>query len=154
MINFPRTKLVKISTPYMKSGVLFDDFKKAFGQDDPDLLVWRASTTLMNPTITEARLAREARLDPLRFAREYEAEFAEDVEQFLPSAWVEQAVVPGRHELPPNTQCRYIAAVDVSAGGPDAFTLSIVHLEGSGTERRVIQDVMRGWSRRGSETLD
>src|SRR5205823_15111969 len=41
-----------------------------------------------------------------------------------------------------------------SAGGPGAFTLSIVHVECSGAEGRVIQDVMRGWSRRGSESLE
>jgi hypothetical protein len=28
MINFPSTRLVKISTPYMKGGVLFDDFRR------------------------------------------------------------------------------------------------------------------------------
>jgi hypothetical protein len=39
MIAFPSTRLVKISTPYMKGGVLFDDFRRGFGQDDPDLLV-------------------------------------------------------------------------------------------------------------------
>jgi hypothetical protein len=74
MISFPSTRLVKISTPYMKSGILFEDFKRGFGQDDPDLLVWRASSRLMYPTISTERLDRERRLDPVRAAREYEAE--------------------------------------------------------------------------------
>jgi len=39
MIAFPTTRLVKISTPYMKGGVLYEDFTRGFGQDDPDLLV-------------------------------------------------------------------------------------------------------------------
>jgi hypothetical protein len=39
MIPFPPTRLVKISTPYMKGGVLYEDFTRGFGQDDPDLLV-------------------------------------------------------------------------------------------------------------------
>jgi hypothetical protein len=154
MIAFPSTRLVKISTPYMKSGILYDDFKRGFGQPDPDLLVWRAPSLLMNPTLRAERVERERRLDPLRFAREYEAEFAEDLEAFLPSAWVDQAVIPGRHELPPREGVRYVAAVDPSGGGADAFTLSIVHAERQGAERRVIQDVMRGWSRRGGESLD
>ncbi len=154
MIAFPTTRLIKISTPYMKSGVLFDDFKRGFGHDDPDLLVWRASSLLMNPSLRAERLDREQRLDPLRFAREYLGEFAEDIDVFLPSAWVEQAVVSGRHELPPDNRFRYVAAVDPSGGGADAFTLVVAHTEGSGTERRVVQDVMRGWSRRGSESLD
>jgi len=93
MVGFPAPKLVKISTPYLRGGIVYDDFQRAFGQDDPDLLVWRASTLLMNPSLTPERLERERRLDPSRFAREYEAEFAEDVEAFLPGAWVDQAVM-------------------------------------------------------------
>lgn len=150
MLGFPSPRLVKTSTPYMKSGVLWSDFRQAWGQENPDLLVWRASTTLMNPSITAARLERERRLDPLRFAREYEAEFAEDIDAFLPSAWVDDAVVAGRHELPPRQDVTYIAAVDPSGGGADAFTLSIVHAEGTGSEARVVQDVMKGWTRAGS----
>jgi hypothetical protein len=147
MVQFPKTKLIKISTPYMKSGVLYDDFKRAFGQDDPDLLVWRASSLLMNPVLRADRLERERRLDPGRFAREYEAEFAEDVDAFLPSTWIDAVVHTARRELPPQQGLRYIAAVDASGGGADAFTLAIVHAEGEGAARRVIQDVMRGWSK-------
>ncbi len=150
MIGFPAPRLVKISTPYMKSGVLFDDFKNAWGQANPDLLVWRASTALMNPSITEARLERERRLDPQRFEREYMAAFAEDLEAFLPSVWVDDAIVAGRHELPPREGVGYGAAVDPSGGGADAFTLSIVHAEGAGSSARVVQDVMKGWTRAGS----
>jgi hypothetical protein len=153
MISFPQTKLVKISTPYMKSGILYDDFKRAFGQDDPDLLVWRASSLLMNPSLRAERLDRERRLDPSRFAREYEAEFAEDVATFLPAALVDGAVQVGRRELPPQRGCRYVGACDTSGGGLCAFTFSIVHVEGDGAARRVVQDVMRTWSKpRGGQT--
>ena len=155
MIAFPTTRLVKISTPYMRGGVLYEDFKHSFGQDDPDLLVWRASSRLMNPTtITAERLEKERRLDPSRFAREYEAEFTEDVDAFLPVAWVDEAVMRGRHELPPRDDLRYVAAVDPSGGGADAFTLAIVHAEGKESDRRIVQDVMRGWGRRGKESAD
>src|SRR5262249_22507343 len=144
----------KISTPYMRSGVLYEDFKRAWGQDDPDELVWRASTLLMNPTLTPERLERERRLDPDRFAREYEAEFAEDLESFLPAAWVDQSLVPGRHELVPREGVSYDGAVDPSGGGAEAFTLAVVHVEGYGPERRVEQDVARGWARTRSTTVD
>jgi hypothetical protein len=154
MIAFPTARLVKISTPYMKGGVLYEDFTRGFGQDDPDLLVWRASSLVMNPSLRAARLERERRLDPSRFAREYEAEFAEDVDAFLPVAWVDGAVMTGRRELPPQNGLRYMAAVDPSGGGADAFTLAIVHAEGQGAERRVVQDVMRSWSRTRSDTVD
>ena len=154
MLAFPATRLVKISTPYMKSGILYEDFKRYFGQDSTDVLVWRASSQLMNPSLRSARLEREQRLDPDRFAREYLGEFAEDLEGFLPSSWVDQAVVPGRHELPPKEGVEYVAAVDPSGGGADAFTLAVVHAEGNGPDRRVIQDVMKGWSGSRSQTVD
>lgn len=154
MVAFPSPRLVKISTPYMKSGVLYDDFRRAFGQEDPDLLVWRASSALMNPSLRPERLERERRLDPDRFSREYEADFAEDLEAHLPGAWVEAAVVPGRHELPPQDRVTYTAAVDASGGGACAFTLSLHHVEGQGAERRVIQDVMKGWARTRSATVN
>ena len=154
MLNFPSPRLVKISTPYMKSGVLYDDFKRYFGQDSPDVLVWRAPSALMNPSLKADRLERERRLDPDRFSREYEAEFAEDLESFLPSAWVESAVVPGRHELPPCEGVSYMGAVDPSGGGQDAFTVSIVHTEGNAPERQVIQDVMKGCARTRNLTVD
>lgn len=153
-LGFPSPRLVKISTPYMRSGVLYDDFKRAFGQDDPDLLVWRAPTALMNPTLTPERLERERRLDPDRFAREYEAEFAEDLDALLPGVWVDAAVIPGRYELPPREGVQYTAATDPSGAGADAFTFAIVHTEGSGAERRVVQDVMKGWGRSRGATVD
>jgi hypothetical protein len=120
MINFAHARLIKISTPYMRSGVLFADFQRGFGVDDPDLLVWKASTALMNPSITAERLAREQRLDPQRYAREYLAEFSEDVESFLPSAWIESAVMTGRHELPPQPGFRYLTTCDPSGGAATA----------------------------------
>ena len=108
----------------------------------------------MNPSIRPASLERERRLDPDRFAREYEADFTEDLETFLPGAWIDAAVAPGRHELPPQEGVRYEAAVDPSGGGQDAFTLAIAHAEGTGPDRRIVQDVMRGWTSRRSETTD
>jgi hypothetical protein len=44
MGSFPAPRLLKITTPYMKSRVVWDDFRKGFGQDHPDLLVWRAAS--------------------------------------------------------------------------------------------------------------
>ncbi len=151
-LSFPAPKLVKVSTPYMKSGVLWEDFSKYYGQDSPDLLVWKASSALMNPTLRGSRLEQVKRLDPLRFSREYEAEFSDDLSSFLPFEWISDAVMVGRRELPPREGVWYYAAVDPSGGGADAFTFSIVHVEGDSDEPLVAQDVLRGWSRRGGES--
>lgn len=150
MLSFPETRLVKISTPYLKSGILFDDFRRGFGQDDPDLLVWKASSIEMNPGLGAERLERERRLDAGRFAREYEAEWQDDLSAFLPGAWVEEAVVRGRHELPPRENVTYLAACDPSGGGADHFTFTIVHKE----RDKIVQDVLRGFHRVGTQAPD
>ncbi len=156
MVGFASgTKLIKISTPYMRGGVLYDDFQRAFGKPDPDLLVWRATSRLMNPvTFTEQRLSREERLDPVRFRREYLSEFVDDVAAFLPQHLIDAAVKPGRYELPYRDGFRYVLAVDPSGGGPDHFTCSVVHAEGKGADLRVVQDVLKGWATRGADTVD
>ena len=111
------------------------------GQDDPDLLVWRAPSTLMNPSLKPARLERERRLDAVRFAREYAAEFVDDVAAFLPGVWIDDAIVYGRYELSPQPNVSYVAGFDPSGGGKDAFTLAIVHSDSSD---EVVLNVIKG----------
>jgi hypothetical protein len=141
----------------MKSGVLYDDFKNFFGTDQADILIWRAPSTLMNPALTHERLAREKRLDPQRFSREYEAEFSEDVNAFLPSAWVEAAITTGRRERPYLAGPYYVAAIDSSGGGEserhDRFTFTICHAEWIAESYRVVQDVLKGWRRADLENV-
>jgi len=153
MIAFARTKLIKISTPYMRSGVLHDDFAR-FGEDNPDLLVWRSTSALMNPTLTAERLETQRRLDPRRYAREYEAEWSDDVSAFLPREWIASAVVTGRYEITPQRGRTTVMAIDPSGGGLDAFTWSICMAEGDGENRRVVQLVMRGYARVGTTSPD
>jgi hypothetical protein len=149
MVSFDRTRLIKISSPYMRSGVLYDDFKTHFAADSPDILVWRAGSTFMNPSLADAKLDQARRLDPQRFAREYLAEFSEDLEAFLANAWIEEAIMPGRHELAPSSR-RYFAGVDASGGGQDAFTLSVCHFE----DESVVQDVCKGWKKTRTSRVD
>jgi hypothetical protein len=146
MVGSPNPRLIKVSTPYVKSGVLHDDFTHGWAHENPDLLVWQAPTTLMNPSISEERLARERRRDPERARREYDALFVEAIDAFLPAAWVDAAVIPGRFELPPRPDTFYVAAVDPSGGGQDAFALAIVHLEGDANGPvHVVLDVIKSW---------
>ncbi len=149
MVGFGRTRLVKISTPYAKGGVLYEDYQRYWGRDEPDVLVWKAPSRYMNPALSSARMARERRMDAERFAREYEAEFVEDLTAFLPGAWIEGAVTPGVHERAADPAERYVVAVDPSGGGADSFTVAVVHLAGA----RVVQDVMRGWVAARGETM-
>jgi hypothetical protein len=149
-VGFPMQRLIKITTPYAKGGLVWDDYSRYYGTDDPDVLVWQAPTALMNPTITDTRLARERRVDARRASREYDALFADDVEGFLPGVWLDAAVTEGVFERAPVAGVSYLAAVDPSGGGADSFTLCVLHLE----EDRFVQDVMRGWGSSRSGTVD
>jgi hypothetical protein len=149
MLSFPNPKLIKISTPYMKAGLIYSDFKQYYGKEDAEVLVWKASSLLMNPSLKAERLAQEQRLDPSRFHREYEAEFQDDLDTFFPIAIVEPNVIPHRHELPYKDGVRYLGTCDSTGGSTsetaDTFTSTIVHVEGMGDQQRVVQDVLKGW---------
>ena len=126
---------MKICTPYMRSGLVYDDFTRAWGKPDAGTYVWKSTTALMNPKVTAARLEQQRLLDPIRFAREFEAEFTDDVAAAFPREWMDAAVRVGRYELPPNHNRRAVAAMDPSGGGADAFTFVVVIAEGDGDEQ-------------------
>jgi hypothetical protein len=146
MLAFPNPKLIKTTTPHMKSGVFYSDFKNYFGQDSADVLVWRASSILMNPSLKAERLAQELRLDPTRYAREYEGVFQDDLDSFLPASVIDLNIVPHRPPMPGTV---YSASCDATGGSTspnaDTFTFTIMHTEGTGDQQRIIQDVLKGW---------
>lgn len=139
MATFPNAKLVKISSPYAKQGVVWDDWQARHKRDD--VLVWRLDSATMNPTLDPKFLADERKRDPEFFAREYLAEFWESASQFLPAELVDAAIVAERFELVPNPDISYTAALD-SAFRVDNFAFSVVHRQDTG---RVVQDVARCW---------
>ena len=138
MANVPTAKLIKISTPYAKNGVLYDDFTRR--DSLTDTLVWVAPTWLMNPSVPSSFLDRERDKDPVAFAREYGAEFSEDIATFIPAEVITGAIRDYR-ELPPIDSVTYFAGCDPAGGGADAFTASVAHKDGE----RIVVDWVRGW---------
>jgi hypothetical protein len=146
-VNFPSPRIFKISTPFAKAGLLYNDFQQSFGKADLHRLVWRASTWVMNPSIKAERFARYATDDPTRYAREFEAIWQDALSVLLPAAWVDQAVVEGLYELAPEGGHTYVATCDASGGGADSFTFCVAHRVGD----LIVQDVIKGWSRTGGQ---
>jgi len=95
----------------------------------------------MNPSIPQSFLDAERERDPAYFAREYAAQFSDDITAAFSREAVEACVVAGRYELPFTQGFRYRAAADPAGGGPDEFALSICHAE----RGKTVQDVIRGW---------
>jgi hypothetical protein len=139
MATFPSAKLILVSSPYAKAGVLYDMWQAR--HEDREVLVWHAPTALMNPTVEAAFLAREEKREPEVYRREYLAEFTDAVSSFIPGDAIESCIVSGRTEVPPNIHdCRYKAAIDAAFRG-DAFTFCVSHR----IEDRVVIDVLVGW---------
>src|SRR5712691_4388023 len=157
MVSYPKAKLFKVSTPSGKDGVLFGDFQESYGKEDPTRLVWQLSSEKMNPAgVDRAFLARmKARLDPVRYARLFDAEFSEDLGVFLPAELVDRATARGVTVRPTAPGITYLSAVDANAGGEDAFTFSVCHLEGERGAERVVQDYGQAWEKgRGPMNLE
>jgi hypothetical protein len=142
MANFPNAKLVKVTSPFAKQGVVWEDYSKR--AERPEMLVWRLDTRTMNPAIDAAFLNAEEKRDPESFEREYNAAFYESTSAFLPAAAIEACIKAGRVELPPQEGTFYTAALDAAFKG-DFFAFSIVHRAGE----KVVEDFIRSW--RGSK---
>jgi hypothetical protein len=114
--------------------------ERAYGQDDPHVLVWNSDTLGMNPTYQRWRIERAYQDDPIVAASEYgsggRVEFRRDVEAFLDAEAIAAVAVQDRRELPPLPGTRYVGFVDPSGGSQDSFTLAVAHREG--TDRAVL----------------
>ena len=138
MVTVPQSMLLVISSPYARSGVLYEHHTDYYGKDDPEILVWQAPSEVMNPTLDDGLIAREMEKDPIAANAEWMAQFRADVETYVPLEWIQQATIPNRYELPP-AGFSYSAFCDPSGGAQDAFTLSIGHRE----KDLLVQDVLK-----------
>jgi hypothetical protein len=130
MVTIPGAMLLCASSPYAKRGALWDAFRRYFGTDDRDVLVWKAATREMNPSVPEAVVTRAIERDPASAAAEYNAEFRSDIDCFIPREVVDAVISPGVFERAPLQSVRYVAFVDPSGGSADAMTMAIAHREG------------------------
>jgi hypothetical protein len=137
--QFPRPKLVKISSPYAKQGELYQDY--ATRHSRPDFLCFHAPSWRMNPSLRQTFLDSERARDPDHFDREYAAIFTDQLANAFSREAVESCVIPGRRELAPSRSHTYDAGVDPSGGGADEFTVSVCH-EHRG---KLIQDCLRAY---------
>jgi hypothetical protein len=140
MGTIPGALLVAISSPYARSGPLYDMFSKHHGKDESDVLCWQAATTIMNPTINQELIDREMALDPESARAEWYGEFRADLEAFIPEEAINAITIQGRYELPAQSNITYTAFVDPSGGRKDAASLSIAHIT---KDAKVILDIAR-----------
>ena len=135
------SRLISISTGFQRSGPMFETYRDKYGVDDPEVLVWAASTTDMNPLYSRKVIDRALKEDYQAAAVEYGEGvfFRADLEGFLSTEALEGVIVPGRLELAPQRGVDYVAGVDTSGGRGDAAVLNIMHRAAD----KVIQDCIR-----------
>lgn len=132
LARVPGSLLAVVSSPYARRGVLWTAFKRYHGQPDSDVVLVQASTLELNPSFDRRAISRAFEEDPASAAAEYGAQFRDDIQSFISQDAIDQAVIPGRQELPfippPSGPLEYFGFVDPSGGsGADSFTLAIGH---------------------------
>ena len=139
MASMPKPILVCASSPHARRGELYKNYKKYFGKNDPNILVWQAPTKRMNPTISQKVIDAAYARDPSKAAAEFGAVFRTDVETYVKEEALIACTIPGRMELPPSSEHNYKAFTDPSGGSEDSFSLAIAHREGD----KAVLDLLR-----------
>lgn len=141
MATIPTAMLIGISSPYRRSGLLYEKFKKHYGQPG-NILVIKAPSRALNPTLDQRIIDEAMALDPEAASAEWLGEFRNDIAAFISRELVESCVDLGCHERPPNRTVvrQYHAFIDAAGGtGSDSMCLGISHSEGD----TAVLDVLR-----------
>lgn len=145
MAQFPYRKIIGISSPYAKSGLLWERYNEHYGVDGDRVLVWKAPTLYMNPSAQIAVSVNEAyKKDPTAAAAEYGAEFRDDIMDFLPTSALDECIEKGVTERPKEKGRIYFAFFDPSGGSQDAMTVAVAHHDHA-TGKNVL-DWIQGWA--------
>ena len=145
--QFPGAKILMISTPASQSGLFWDTFNEGFQVHGR--LTCQAPTKLVNPTIPSEFIEREHLRDPDNAARELDAIFAMQVDAYLPSDKITEALVLPADNLP-DPRFIYSLGVDQSGlAGKDKFAIAISHRQ----DKTVVVDVLRSWQTSSGKTI-
>jgi len=141
-LSFPFSKMVKISSPYMMRGEIYNDYRQYWGKPNSDVLVVQGSTELFRPGFSKSKLEAARLRDPAAFESEFLARFRSDLTAMYDPAVIDQAVNYDRPmELPFRAEAGdYVAFVDCAGGGgKDSYAIALGRLEGE----KIIIDVIR-----------
>jgi hypothetical protein len=107
---------------------LHDAFKSHFGKNGP-ILVWRAPTRVMNPTVPKSIIDAALERDHESAKAEWLAEFRSDISSFIDRETVLACVEKGIRERAPKRDHRYFSFTDPSGGSADSMTAAVGHVE-------------------------
>lgn len=117
--------LVGISTPHKKSGLLWTKYQESYGKNDPSVLVVKATSLQLNPTLDAATIEAEIAADPELKRAEYECQWRSDISNFISSDILDAAIVKGRAVIAPSKDTLCCGFLDVSGGVHDSHTCAV-----------------------------
>lgn len=136
--------LIKLSSPAIKQGVLYSEYKKSREGSLPETYaVFKAPSWVMTPAdiVPDDEFVEEYNLDPDSFDVEYRGNFADSLSFFITPEYIDMAVLKKVSFVPPEAdQTKYTAAIDAAYKG-DRFTFSVTgYVNG-----RLRQYMSKGW---------
>ena len=132
MATIDGSMLVGISSPHRRAGLLYSKWRDHFGKPDDDVLVIRAPSQVLNPTLPDRVVTDAMERDPALARSEFLAEWRDDLSTWLDRELVEASVDFGVTVRPPIPGIVYHAFADPSSGIGDDYTCAIGHLDPSG----------------------
>jgi hypothetical protein len=128
LATVPGLIMIGLSTPHRKSGLLYRKFCDHYGRDG-DVLVVRAPSLTLNPTIDPKEIERDLEEDPALARAEWLCEWRDDVSGWATRESIEAAVERGVTVRRPLPGVFYRSFVDASGGVRDSFTAAVAHMD-------------------------
>jgi hypothetical protein len=139
MATYPTGKLIKISSPNRKSGIMWDEYQR---RGELPFYFWQLSSAELNPRLSKEYLEAERLRDPTIFRREYLAEFVDSAVSWIEPELLLPCIIRGRKEVPRAENVTYAAAIDPGFKGSE-FALAITHLTSEGV---IVVDRLESWT--------
>lgn len=130
--------LICLGSPGIKQGPMYQVCERHYGRNGSDILVWWVKDArLMNPTLSEAMIAKAFEDDPVGAMSEWGGEFRADVALLFSDELITACVDRGINFFPmgggPLAESHLSAFVDVASGsGSDSMVLCIAGCRADG----------------------
>lgn len=136
MATVPNAMILGISSPFTRSGLLFEKHQQHYGQPGRTLVAV-APTWRMNPLLPRDGefLADEEQADSIGFMSEYGAQWRDSSSTVFDLQSLLKVTDEGTTQRPYVQGVKYHGFVDASSGssGGDSFTAAVAHREGQAT---------------------
>lgn len=127
LATLPGSLLIGISSPYRRAGLLFEKWRDHYGRAGDDILVIRAPSLTLNPTLDRRIIDDALERDPVAARAEWLGEWRDDISTPFSRELIEAAIDRGVTVRPPVSDVSYCGYADPSGGVGDSFTAAVAH---------------------------